>query len=220
MKAGLSELPYVDTPPACIRPTQILLHLPIRSEKPSISFQGPAAGTNASLHSSLQSNVSFLVINRPTADLVLSCHPSAGCSVFDAHRISCSFVVIPELNRTRICKVFHPQAGCCFCRGKHGSLSRSASQSLPPPTPTATPEDELKPPIPNVRLGPLLGKGSFGSVHYGTWNGAQIAVKVLCHTVSEPWLASPDTASPPTALREGPRPQLVCCHLCPHQTKG
>lgn len=38
--------------------------------------------------------------------------------------------------------------------------------------------DDMKPPIPGVRLGPLLGKGSFGSVHYGTWNGAQIAVKV------------------------------------------
>jgi hypothetical protein len=39
-------------------------------------------------------------------------------------------------------------------------------------------EEEVKAPIPGVRLGPLLGKGSFGSVHYGTWNGAQIAVKV------------------------------------------
>lgn len=39
-------------------------------------------------------------------------------------------------------------------------------------------EDDVKPPIAGVRLGPLLGKGSFGSVHYGTWNGAQIAVKV------------------------------------------
>jgi len=41
-------------------------------------------------------------------------------------------------------------------------------------------EEEVKAPIPGVRLGPLLGKGSFGSVHYGTWNGAQIAVKVRC----------------------------------------
>ena len=39
-------------------------------------------------------------------------------------------------------------------------------------------EEENLPPIPGVKLGPLLGKGSFGSVHYGTWNGAQIAVKV------------------------------------------
>ena len=42
----------------------------------------------------------------------------------------------------------------------------------------AAADDDLKPPIAGVRLGPLLGKGSFGSVHYGTWNGAQIAVKV------------------------------------------
>ena len=34
------------------------------------------------------------------------------------------------------------------------------------------------PPIPGVQLGPLLGKGSFGSVHYGTWNGKTVAVKV------------------------------------------
>jgi hypothetical protein len=46
---------------------------------------------------------------------------------------------------------------------------------------SVTKEDELKPPIVGVRLGPLLGKGSFGSVHYGTWNGAQIAVKVHRH---------------------------------------
>lgn len=39
-------------------------------------------------------------------------------------------------------------------------------------------DDANQPPIPGVRLGPLLGRGSFGSVHYGTWNGAQIAVKV------------------------------------------
>ena len=42
-------------------------------------------------------------------------------------------------------------------------------------------DDDMKPPIAGVRLGPLLGKGSFGSVHYGTWNGAQIAVKVRCN---------------------------------------
>lgn len=46
-------------------------------------------------------------------------------------------------------------------------------------------EEEVKPPIPGVRLGPLLGKGSFGSVHYGTWNGAQIAVKVIQHMATE-----------------------------------
>ena len=38
--------------------------------------------------------------------------------------------------------------------------------------------EDGKPPISGVKLGPLLGKGSFGSVHYGTWNGAQVAIKV------------------------------------------
>lgn len=66
-----------------------------------------------------------------------------------------------------------------MCRGRNGSLPRSLSSTLPPQVPPPVADDEMKPPIPNVRLGPLLGKGSFGSVHYGTWNGAQIAVKVF-----------------------------------------
>ncbi|GLC39870.1 hypothetical protein PLESTF_000919300 [Pleodorina starrii] len=34
-------------------------------------------------------------------------------------------------------------------------------------------------PFDDVKLGPLLGKGSYGRVYRGMWNGAQVAVKVL-----------------------------------------
>lgn len=35
--------------------------------------------------------------------------------------------------------------------------------------------------IDGVQLGPLLGKGSFGRVYQGIWQGQQVAVKVrLC----------------------------------------
>ena len=58
-------------------------------------------------------------------------------------------------------------------RNTTGSVTPTSSSSL------AQPEDDVNLlPIPGVKLGPLLGKGSFGSVYYGTWNGAQIAVKV------------------------------------------
>lgn len=36
-------------------------------------------------------------------------------------------------------------------------------------------------PFDDVRLGPLLGKGAYGRVYRGTWNGAQVAVKVIEH---------------------------------------
>ena len=32
--------------------------------------------------------------------------------------------------------------------------------------------------VEGLELGHLLGKGSFGSVYYGTWHGAPVAVKV------------------------------------------
>ena len=53
----------------------------------------------------------------------------------------------------------------------HSGLSSGHSSSTLDPM-TAVP------PIEGVQLGPLLGKGSFGSVHYGTWNGKAVAVKV------------------------------------------
>lgn len=64
-----------------------------------------------------------------------------------------------------------------------GTISRSQNEgtasSVPGlRTPSMDEEDATRPPIPGVKLGPLLGRGSFGSVYYGTWNGAQIAVKV------------------------------------------
>ncbi|KAG2489421.1 hypothetical protein HYH03_012059 [Edaphochlamys debaryana] len=34
-------------------------------------------------------------------------------------------------------------------------------------------------PFDDVKLGPLLGKGAYGRVYRGVWNGAQVAVKVL-----------------------------------------
>ena len=56
--------------------------------------------------------------------------------------------------------------------GTSGSLRQMGSLS-------SIEDDANQPPIAGVKLGPLLGRGSFGSVHYGTWNGAQIAVKVF-----------------------------------------
>ena len=34
------------------------------------------------------------------------------------------------------------------------------------------------PPVAGATLGPLLGRGSFGSVHFGQWNGQEVAIKV------------------------------------------
>ncbi|KXZ50686.1 hypothetical protein GPECTOR_15g370 [Gonium pectorale] len=51
----------------------------------------------------------------------------------------------------------------------------AASQRGPAFTITDTKID----PFDDVKLGPLLGKGSYGRVYRGVWNGAQVAVKVL-----------------------------------------
>lgn len=37
-------------------------------------------------------------------------------------------------------------------------------------------------PIPGVTIGPLVGKGGFGRVYSGTYNGDPVAVKVLLPT--------------------------------------
>ena len=33
--------------------------------------------------------------------------------------------------------------------------------------------------VPGLELSHLLGKGGFGSVYYGTWNGMPVAVKMI-----------------------------------------
>lgn len=33
-------------------------------------------------------------------------------------------------------------------------------------------------PIDGVQLGPMLGKGSYGRVYHGYWQGTEVAVKV------------------------------------------
>lgn len=36
-------------------------------------------------------------------------------------------------------------------------------------------------PFPGVKLGPLVGKGSFGKVYRGIWNNDVVAIKVCRH---------------------------------------
>mmetsp|Transcript_8938 Transcript_8938/g.19085 ORF Transcript_8938/g.19085 Transcript_8938/m.19085 type:complete len:704 (-) Transcript_8938:2515-4626(-) len=42
--------------------------------------------------------------------------------------------------------------------------------------------DKKMDPFEDVRLGPMLGKGAYGRVYRGQWNGAQVAIKVMEHT--------------------------------------
>ncbi|KAK9810348.1 hypothetical protein WJX72_009180 [[Myrmecia] bisecta] len=63
------------------------------------------------------------------------------------------------------------------------TIRRPAQHSGEPPLPPNQFPTKSAP-FEDVRLGPLLGKGSFGAVYYGTWNGAQVAVKVIEHRSS------------------------------------
>ena len=38
-------------------------------------------------------------------------------------------------------------------------------------------------PFEDVQLGPLLGQGSFGRVYRGVWQGAAVAIKVICRVL-------------------------------------
>lgn len=58
-----------------------------------------------------------------------------------------------------------------------GDLSPAASSSSSRPTFSILPTKID--PFDDVKLGPLLGKGAYGRVYRGVWNGAQVAVKVL-----------------------------------------
>ena len=44
-------------------------------------------------------------------------------------------------------------------------------------------------PFEDVRLGPLVGRGSFGKVYRGVWNGTLVAIKV-CQVHNPTWTGS------------------------------
>ncbi|GFR53121.1 hypothetical protein Agub_g15837 [Astrephomene gubernaculifera] len=62
------------------------------------------------------------------------------------------------------------------------SAAPRASQDIGPGSKRASPFSIVNTkidPFEDVKLGPLLGKGAYGRVYRGVWNGAQVAVKVL-----------------------------------------
>eukprot|EP00879_Flechtneria_rotunda_P009419 GHRR01009861.1.p1 GENE.GHRR01009861.1~~GHRR01009861.1.p1 ORF type:complete len:626 (+),score=158.82 GHRR01009861.1:171-2048(+) len=63
-------------------------------------------------------------------------------------------------------------------------LTSNGSQSLPMGTQSMAPFSLMagNEPFADIKLGPLLGKGAFGRVYRGTWNGKMVAVKVIEYT--------------------------------------
>ncbi|KAK9807481.1 hypothetical protein WJX72_000374 [[Myrmecia] bisecta] len=60
---------------------------------------------------------------------------------------------------------------------------------------TDTHEQDLnRCPFEDVSIGPLLGRGSFGCVFVGNWNGAPCAVKVMEHKLSDQGIKEADAA--------------------------
>jgi len=61
-------------------------------------------------------------------------------------------------------------------------MARAGSARLPsfrpePQQPEEPPEEDDSP-VEGVELGPLLGRGSYGRVYLGRWNGQEVAIKV------------------------------------------
>jgi len=60
-------------------------------------------------------------------------------------------------------------------------MARAGSARLPsfrPEPPPEEPPEEDDSPVEGVELGPLLGRGSYGRVYLGRWNGQEVAIKV------------------------------------------
>ena len=77
---------------------------------------------------------------------------------------------------------------CAYCLLQSVEVSRMASAALAragssrmPSFRVELPEDEFEEeaaPVEGIELGPLLGRGSYGRVYLGRWNGQEVAIKV------------------------------------------
>ena len=75
-----------------------------------------------------------------------------------------------------------------FCSSQSVEVSRMASTLMTRAGSARTPSFRLEPPeepgeedaapVEGVELGPLLGRGSYGRVYLGRWNGQEVAIKV------------------------------------------
>ncbi|KAK9807617.1 hypothetical protein WJX72_004193 [[Myrmecia] bisecta] len=62
----------------------------------------------------------------------------------------------------------------------------------------------------NVELGPILGRGSFGCVYMGYWNGAACAVKVMEHKLSDQGIKEADASLEGMLGLNLSHPNIVC----------